>query len=214
MPSRSIPGKRPQKNQEPKPEITQDPDRELVWAINTGRPELFPELVKRYEKRLYNFGMRICGNTTDAEDLLQDTFLNIYKYLNHFRHETKLKNWIYRIATSVCIKKKRKSKYAPERALSLDEFLPKETEDSLSHTPDWATQPLEKILNGELSDKIQEAILALTPKFRLVIILRDVEGFSTEESAKILGLTPSNVKVRLHRARLFVREKLTEYFQP
>lgn len=198
--------------QDPKPEILNDPDRELVSAINTDRPELFRELVKRYEKRLYDFGVRICGNATDAEDLIQDTFLNVYRYLKNFRHETKLKNWLYRIAASVCIKKKRKSKYAPEKELSLEEFLPRETEDTPSQTPDWATQPLESILNGELSAKIQEAILSLPPKLRLVIILRDVEGFSTEEAGKILGLSAANVKVRLHRARLFVRKNLMEYF--
>jgi RNA polymerase sigma-70 factor, ECF subfamily len=205
MPSKSTPEKIPEKSS--------DPDYELVAAINGERPDLFPELVKRYEKRLYNFGMRICGNSSDVEDLLQETFINIYRYLKFFRYETKLKNWIYRIATSVCIKSKRRSKYAPEQELSLDDFIPKETKDLPSRVPDWATEPLEQVLNGELSAKLREAILALPPKYRLVSILRDVEGFSTEEAARILGITPTNVKVRLHRARLFVREKLTEYFQ-
>ncbi len=85
-----------------------DEDTELIEAINSGKHGLFQELVKRYEQRLYNFGLRMCGDICDAEDLVQDTFLNVFKYLKDFRFETKFKNWLYRIATSTCIKKRRK----------------------------------------------------------------------------------------------------------
>ncbi|MGA9478999.1 MAG: sigma-70 family RNA polymerase sigma factor, partial [Desulfobacterales bacterium] len=104
----------------------EDRDTELVEAINAGRHDLFQELVKRYEIKLYNFGLRMCGDTRDAEDMVQETFLNVFKYLKNFRYETKFKNWLYRIAASICIKKRRKSKFAPDRELSLEEFLPKE----------------------------------------------------------------------------------------
>jgi RNA polymerase sigma factor (sigma-70 family) len=97
-----------------------DTDTELIRAINAGRQDRYYELVKRYEKSLYNFGLRMCDTPSDAEDMVQDTFLNVYKYLNGFRYETKFKNWLYRIATSVCLKKKHRSKFAPERELSLD----------------------------------------------------------------------------------------------
>ena len=190
----------------------QDKDFELIRAINSGRHELFQELVKRYEQSLYNFGYRMCGNVQDTEDVVQDTFLNVFKYLKDFRYETKFKNWMYRIATSTCIKKKRKSEYAPDRELSLDEFIPKDPADKPTEVPDWATQPLDKILNDELASHIKKAILSLPKKYRLVIVLRDIEGFSTEEAAQILNLTPANIKVRLHRARLFVREQLKDYF--
>ena len=76
-----------------------DKDAELVRAINGGRHELFHELVRRYEKTLYNFGLRMCDNPSDAEDMVQDTFLNVFKYLNGFRYETKFKNWVYRMST-------------------------------------------------------------------------------------------------------------------
>ena len=91
----------------------EDSDTELVEAINAGRHDLFKELVKRYENKLYNFGLRMCGDTRDAEDMVQETFLNVFKYLKDFRYETKFKNWLYRIAASICIKKRRKSKFAP-----------------------------------------------------------------------------------------------------
>lgn len=190
-----------------------DNDTELIEAINSGRYELFQELVQRYEQKLYNFGLRMCGDAFDAEDLVQETFLNVFKYLKDFRYETKFKNWLYRIATSTCIKKRRKSKYAPDRELSLEEFIPKEGAPLQDDIPDWARMPLDQFLNEELSKVMQEAILSLPDKYRMVIILRDIEGFSTKETAQILSLKQSNVKVRLHRARLFLRDKLQGYFE-
>ena len=190
----------------------QDKDADLIRAINSGRHELFHELVTKYQQNLYNFGFRMCGNVQDTEDIVQDTFLNVFRYLKDFRYETKFKNWMYRIATSTCIKKRRRSKYAPDKELSLDDFIPKDPSNIPRDMPNWATLPLDKVLNDELASHIKEAILALPDKYRVVIVLRDVEGFSTEEAAQILNLTPSNIKVRLHRARLYVREQLKDYF--
>ncbi len=190
-----------------------DSDTELVHAIQSGQIERFSELVKRYERLLYNFGLKMCGETQDAEDVVQDTFLNVFKYLKGFRHETKFKNWLYRIATSTCIKKRRKSKFAPDRELSLDEFLPQDEAPVENQTPTWATLPLDQVLNDELGRTLKAAILELPEKYRVVLVLRDIEGFSIEESAQILKLTPSNIKVRLHRARLFLRDKLKNYYQ-
>ena len=190
-----------------------DPDKELVEAIQSGERGLFADLVKRYERALYNFGIRMCGNPTDAEDLVQDTFLNVYKYLKSFRRETKFKNWLYRIAATACIKRRRRSKFAPERELSLDQFLPSDEADVELATPRWADAPLEQVLNDELERQIQNGILELPEKYRSVLVLRDVEGFSTEETAQILNLTTSNVKVRLHRARLYLRDHLKHYFK-
>jgi len=197
------------------PERTQikDEDYELVTAIQKGRTELFGELVGRYEQRLYNFGLRMCGDVCDAEDLVQDTFLNVYRYINSFRYETKFKNWLYRIATSTCIKKRRKSKYAPDHELSLDDFKPNDDAQIDQEAPEWAKAPLELLLNEELAKVIKEGIASLPEKYRLVIVLRDLEGFSTAETAQILNIKPTNVKVRLHRARLFLRDKLKGYYE-
>lgn len=190
----------------------QDEDVELIEAINAGHHNLYYDLVKRYERKLYNFGLKVCWNAQDAEDLVQETFLNVFKYLKSFRYETKFKNWLYRIASSVCIKKRRKSKFAPDRELSLEEFLPSDEAHAAAELPDWAIAPLEKVLNDELSETLKSAIRSLPEKYRVVILLRDMEGFSTEETAQIMNLSPANVKVRLHRARLFLREKLKAYY--
>lgn len=190
-----------------------DSDSELIQAIQAGQIERFPELVQRYEGGLYNFGLKMCGETQDAEDVVQDTFLNVFRYLKGFRYETKFKNWLYRIATSTCIKKRRKSKFAPDRELSLDEFLPHDEAAVERQVPAWASLPLEQVLNDELGRTLKKAILELPEKYRVVLVLRDIEGFSTDESAHILNLSPSNIKVRLHRARLFLRDKLKTYYK-
>ena len=190
-----------------------DEDFDLIQAINAGQVDKFHDLVKRYEQRLYNFSLRMCRDSSDAEDMIQDTFLNVFRYLKDFRYETKFKNWLYKVAASTCIKKRRKSKFAPEKELSLDEFRPTNEAEVADHVPEWALMPLDKILNEELASMINQQILSLPKKYRLVIVLRDVEGFNTAETAQILNLSPSNVKVRLHRARLFLREKLRGYFE-
>ena len=200
-----------EKNQNRK--IVKDNDFDLIQAFNSGQTEKFQDLVKRYEQKLYNFSLRMCRNTSDAEDMIQDTFLNVFKYLKNFRHETKFKNWLYKVAASTCIKKRRKSKFAPDKELSLDEFLPNDEAEKPDSVPEWAMLPLDKLLNEELSSVINTTILTLPKKYRVVILLRDIEGFSTAETAQILNLSPSNVKVRLHRARLFLRDKLKGYFE-
>lgn len=198
---------------QPKTPKTNDPDKALIQAIQAGDQPLFSDLVQRYERALYNFGIKMCGESSDAEDMVQETFLNVFRYLKDFRYETKFRNWLYRIATSMCIKKKRKSKFAPDRELSLDEFLPSDEADIEREVPLWAALPLEQVLNEELSRHLREAILNLPDNYRLVLVLRDIEGFSTEETAQMLNLTSNNVKVRLHRARLYLKDQLKSYFK-
>ncbi|WP_300667824.1 RNA polymerase sigma factor [Desulfoluna sp.] len=189
-----------------------DNDTELVTAIQNGATDRFEELVTRYEGKLYNFGLRVCKDASDSEDLVQETFINIFRYLKDFRQETKFKNWMYRIATGVCHRMRRRSKYAPERELSLDEFLPQDLADIDTELPAWAAMPIHQVLNRELGDHLKASVKELPPQYRLVLVLRDMEGFSTDEASEILGITPTNVKVRLHRARLFLREELKGYF--
>ena len=197
----------------PTPQQIKDKDFDLIQAINSGEVDKFQDLVKRYEAKLYNFSLRMCRDPSDAEDMIQDTFLNVFRYLKNFRYETKFKNWLYKVAASTCFKKRRKSKFAPDKELSLEEFLPKDEAEKPDHVPQWALMPLDKLLNEELAGVINKTIISLPKKYRMVILLRDIEGFSTTETAQILNLSPSNVKVRLHRARLYLRDKLKGYFE-
>lgn len=200
-------------SENPEPPKIIDPDHDLIQAIQEGETSLFTDLVHRYERPLYNFGLKMCGKADTAEDMVQDTFLNVFRYLKDFRRETKFRNWLYRIAASVCIKNKRKSKFAPERELSLEEFLPADEAAVEKEVPDWAAAPIDQILSEELKRHLRGSILELPENYRAVMVLRDIEGFSTEEAAQILGLTPTNVKVRLHRARLFLKDQLKDYFK-
>ena len=197
----------------PTPQQIKDKDFDLIQAINSGEVDKFQDLVKRYEAKLYNFSLRMCRDPSDAEDMIQDTFLNVFRYLKNFRYETKFKNWLYKVAASTCFKKRRKSKFAPDKELSLEEFLPNDEAEKPDHVPQWALMPLDKLLNEELAGVINKTIITLPKKYRMVILLRDIEGFSTTETAQILNLSPSNVKVRLHRARLYLRDKLKGYFE-
>jgi RNA polymerase sigma-70 factor (ECF subfamily) len=190
-----------------------DSDFDLIQRINSGRLDHFHDLVKKYEQKLYNFSLRMCRDHSDAEDMVQDTFLNVFRYLKDFRYETKFKNWLYKIAASTCFKKRRKSKFAPEKELSLDEFRPSDEAEKPDQVPEWALLPLDKVLNEELAGVINRGILSIPKKYRMVIVLRDIEGFSTAETAQILNLSQANVKVRLHRARLYLREKLKGYHE-
>lgn len=189
-----------------------DNDFDLIKKINNGRQDLFYELVKRYEKSMYNFGLKMCDSPSDAEDMVQDAFLNAFKYLEGFRYETKFKNWLYRVATTACLKKKRRSKFAPDKELSLDAFLPSDESEISMDLPRWASQPLDLLLDEELGKVIKNALMDLPEKYRLVIVLRDIEGFSTQEASEILEISPTNVKVRLHRARLYLRQALKNYY--
>lgn len=188
-------------------------DLELIDSIQKGKIDLFQQLLEKYQERIYNFGLKICPNPQDAEDMVQESFINVFKYLKDFRRESSFKNWLYLIASSVCHKMKRKSKFAPERELSLEEFMPADHDAVKMEIPNWVIEPSESLLNRELSDKIQSAISQLPTDYRLVLVLRDMEGFSVDETAGILHISQANVKVRLHRARLFVRDVLKEYYE-
>lgn len=191
---------------------THEEDLRLIDGIRHGKPGLFHRIMEKYQEKIYNFGLKICPTAQDAEDLVQESFFNVFRYLKDFRQEMSFKNWLYLIASSVCHKMKRKSKFAPERELSLEEFMPSHSGLDMESVPEWADEPVEKLLNLELAEKIQTAVSNLPTDYRLVLVLRDVEGFSTQETAGILGISSPTVKVRLHRARLFLRKALKEYY--
>lgn len=195
-----------------KPKKRNDDDEALIRAINDGDIGRFEELVRRYENQLYNFGRRMCNHPLDAEDMVQNTFLNVFRYLKDFRFEAQFKNWLYRIAASTCLKLKRKSKFLPDDPISLEEMLSETSAETPTQIPPWASLPIDRLLNSELHDLLQKAIHELPESLRVVLVLRDIEGFSTQEAAHILELSEANIKVRLHRARLQLRKHLQEYF--
>ena len=188
---------------------TDDVDHDLIARFKEGSMNAMEKIVERYEERIFTFGLKMCGHLQDAEDIAQETFLNAFRYLKDFREETKLKNWLFKIAARVCMRKRRKKKNQPDYELSLESFMTHDGSDDKYEIPDLSDDPSDNILRAELKQIIDSAIHSLPIKYRLVFNLREIEGFSTQETAEILGISAQSVKTRLHRARLFMREKIS-----
>ncbi|HBF43633.1 MAG TPA: RNA polymerase subunit sigma-24 [Desulfobacteraceae bacterium] len=188
-------------------------DHNLITEFKAGSLDAMEKIVERYEDRIFTFGLKMCGHLQDAEDIAQETFLNAFRYLEDFREETKLKNWLFRIATRACLKKRRKKKYEPDQEISLDSFLNKGSSNGRYEIPDWSDDPSNNFLRAEIKQIIDSAIQSLPPKYSVVFNLRDIEGFNTQETSEILDISPQLVKTRLHRGRLFLREKISAHFR-
>lgn len=193
-------------------DVAKEVDFQAVDRFKAGDAKAFDELVVRYEGKMYGFLMRMCGCADRAQDVVQETFMTAYRYLNGFRGDASFKTWLYRIASTSCMKNKRRRKNEPARHVSLDDLVPGEAEIKGLTDSSWPTTPAEELLNRELAAHIQNSLLELPEKYRIVFVLRDVEGFSAEEAARTLKITVPAVKSRLHRARLFLRKKLSSYY--
>lgn len=190
----------------------EDDDSALAKALIAGRPEAFEPFVERFGPLILNFGRRMCGQRDDAEEVLQDTLLKAYLSLKDLREPAALKSWVYRVAANACLRMRRRGKYDPQREIPLEEVLPDPGRTGgPPEIADWSDVPLDRLLQGELKEKLEEAILELPKDYRIVLVLRDQEGFSTLETAGILGISESLAKVRLHRARLAMRKAMGRY---
>jgi RNA polymerase sigma-70 factor (ECF subfamily) len=185
-------------------------DPTLVQAAKAGDLDAFEELVNRHERRIYTLARRITGNEQDAEDVTQETFLSALEHLAEFREEASFSTWLSRIATHAALKIIRKRKGLPTESLDAT------AEDGALPHPetiaDWRESPEQLAQRNETARLIDDALTKLNEGHRLVFLLRDVEGFSVKETADALGLSEANVKVRLLRARLQLRERLTHIF--
>lgn len=186
---------------------------ESKWlaAVRRGDERAVRKLVGDYSPRLYNVALRILRSPQDAEDALQETFITALNKLDQFDGRAEFFTWIYRIAVNASLMalRKKRSRQKHEESIEVPRF-----EDIRSRElVDWGADPVRKLLTAEMQEKMEAAIDKLPAKYRVVFVLRDLEGLSIEETSKTLGLSPANVKIRLMRARLFLREALAEYFQ-
>lgn len=171
--------------------------------------EAFDKLYREHVDLVYRYAHRLCGEPESAKDLVQETFLNAYRGLKDFRGDSRISTWLYTIASRACLRMRRKRKGAPDRELSLEEFVPtSEGEFRLQIAVDGLT-PEQALENKELREALEQAINKLPKKYRMALVLRDMEGLSAGETGAIMGLTERAVKSRLHRARLFVRRELS-----
>jgi RNA polymerase sigma-70 factor (ECF subfamily) len=179
-------------------------DDELLAAARQGDSAALEALLVRYQPHLYRFGLRMCGNVEDAGDVAQESLISMARSVRDFRGDASVSSWLYTIARRFCIKKRRRSKFAPTREESLDGS----STDLARQLADPRPNPEQTATNQELATALTHAIDALEPSQREVLVLRDVEGLSASEVAKILGLSVDAVKSRLHRARVAIREGL------
>lgn len=185
-------------------------DAELLRAIVEGRPEAFDAFVETYGRRLMAFGMRMCRHAEDAEDVFQETLMKAYLGLRNVREPKAVRTWLFRVASNQCLMKRRKQQRAAE--VSLDALKPPGWEDGeVTEVPDWSDLPDQESERAELRAVLEHEITRLPPEYRIVLLLRDVEGLSTSETAEVLGIRVPGVKMRLHRARMALRDRLSEH---
>jgi RNA polymerase sigma-70 factor (ECF subfamily) len=198
---------------EPKPlasAVVRDDEAQLVSAAKAGDASAFEELVNRYERKIFRLGMNITQNREDAEDVMQDAFLKSYQNLDRFQGDSRFYTWLVRIAVNEALMKLRKRR---PNQVSLDEPLADSDDPIFREIEDWGPSPEQRFAQTELNEILTQVIGELDPIFRVVFLLRDVEGISTEEAAQILGISVPAVKSRLLRARLKLRQKLNKHFR-
>ncbi len=189
-------------------------DVQLLDAARTGDYDAFERLVRRFRDRVFRLARGMATSDAEAEEVVQEAFLNIFRKMGTFRGQSSVASWVYRVAANAALMQLRRARRKPH--LSIEDNRQDFSEDGTalaSSFGDWAKQPEESLLSRELGDSIEGAISELPEKYRLVLLLRDVEGLSNEEVANTLGVTVPTVKSRLHRSRLFVRGQLEDYFR-
>ena len=186
-------------------------DEALVRLVCQGETERFGELVRRHERIVFRIVQGILNSPADSEEVLQESFLKAYTHLGEFRGQAKFRTWLIRIAINEA--KMRLRKERPGRFDSIDETDPNGDQFAPRDLRDWDPNPEERLGSAEVTGLLERAIRALPRGYREVILLRDVEGLSTEETAEGLGIRVAATKTRLRRARLMMREYLAPHFQ-
>lgn len=178
-------------------------DAELLCAARGGDKAALEELLERHQAQIYRFGMKMCRDPEDAADVLQDTLLAMARGVRDFRGASSLSTWLYSVARSFCIKKRRRSRYAPRQPPLDMTALPEARQ-----LADPGRSPDEELAKKQVEQALEQAIGGLDPMYREVLILRDIESLTAAEVAEVLGITVQAVKSRLHRARLAVRDSI------
>jgi RNA polymerase sigma-70 factor, ECF subfamily len=189
----------------------ENPDLALVERVRAGDVAAYDALVRKYERQVFRIAQHITQNREDAEDVMQDAFVKAFEKLDQFQGNSKFYTWLVRIAVNESLMRLRKRRTG--RMVSIDEDLKTDEGSVPRDFADWAPNPEQNYSQSELREILRKTIQGLPPGFRVVFVLRDVDGLSTEETAESLGLSIPAVKSRLLRARLQLRERLSRYFK-
>ncbi len=188
-------------------------EAELLEGLRAGDPTAFRQLVELNSANVYNVALRILGDEQEAEDVLQETFMSAFRAVDAFEGRSKLSTWLYRIAHNASLMRLRKRKQMT--TFSLDRPQVEDDESNLPashHLVDWSTLPDDQLLSAEARQEMDRAIAELPETLRSAFVLRDIQGLSGAETAEVLGVSVQAVKTRLHRARLRLRDRLSDYF--
>jgi RNA polymerase sigma-70 factor (ECF subfamily) len=178
-----------------------------VQLLRRKDPRSTEQALTLLQNTVFSFSMKVCGQRQDAEDTMQEVLLKFVSNLEKFDNPKALLVWLYKVAKTRCLMSRRKSKFAPKEALSLEELMPDRNElETLSGHPHGT--PETSLMRRESADRLREAIQKLPPDYRLILVLHDLEELSDSEITEITGLRAGTIRVRLHRARLFVRKEL------
>ncbi len=191
-------------------------DAQLALELLKGDEEAFTQFVNAFHARLSQYSFLMCGHKEDAEEVAQETLLKVFESIDQLRDPNRLKSWVFRIAKNECFLKRRKSVFAPKVELSLDDLRPRKINDGEVHRieiADWTSLPENLLLDAELQNALTRSIRELPEIYRSVVLLRDVEELTTEETAEILEIRPDAVKTRLHRGRLALRQHMDHYLR-
>jgi RNA polymerase sigma-70 factor (ECF subfamily) len=180
-------------------------ETELARALLAGETDAFERFVDHFRSKVFHYSWLMCGRPEDAEEVAQETLLKVFENFDQLRDPERVRPWVFRIAKNACLMQRRKSLFAPAHEVPIDELPPG------SDLADGAPQPETLLLDSELRAVLDRAIAELPPTYRAVVLLRDVEQLSTEETAQILDLGTDVVKTRLHRGRVAMRQKLDCY---
>ncbi|MEK6223672.1 MAG: sigma-70 family RNA polymerase sigma factor [Thermodesulfobacteriales bacterium] len=196
-------------------DVENSKDELLVkFFVDSQHEEAFTELVNRYSDKVYRLTYRITGNPDDAEEVLQEVFIILIEKLHTFRQESRFSTWLYRVAANASYMYLRGGKKKKESQVSFDDYKPYNDQGVLEgvQDKDWSDIPDYKLLSLEGSQLIEKAIAELPEEYKIVFHMKDVEAMTSKEIAKILNLSLPAVKSRVLRARLFLRDKLSDYY--
>jgi len=197
-------------SESPRAALAKD-DSILVTEAKAGSYAAFEELVNRYEKKIYRLGLNLTGNPEDAEDVLQEAFLKAFEHLPEFRADARFYTWLVRIAINEGLMKLRKRR--SDKSVPIEDTVNDEGGVMPRELTDWKPNPEQLYAQEEIEVILLSAARTLSPAYRAVFLLRDVEGLSTEETAESLNLSVGAVKARLFRARMQLREELSKIFK-
>jgi RNA polymerase sigma-70 factor (ECF subfamily) len=185
-------------------------DLDLVHASKNGDVAAFEQLVKRYDRKLLRIAQSVTHNREDSQDAVQEAFLKAYTHLAAFREDSKFSTWLIRITVNQSLMKLRKHRVTKEE--SLDDDFQAEGDVLPREVTDWAPNPEQLYWASELRDILIKCLEELSPLLRTVFVLRDIEGLTIDQTVEVLNVSETAVKARLWRARLQLREGLTNYF--